>query len=68
MSQNIQCSALGNLWDAEENFAFPALSRLMRTVKDTISPGDYVFLLNTASLTDMSFRAPNLTWLKLFKI
>ena len=31
------------------------LSRLMRTVKDTISLGDYVFLLNTPCSPDVSF-------------
>ena len=34
------------------------LSRLMRTVKDTISLGNYVFLLNTPCSPDASFRAP----------
>ena len=34
------------------------LSRLMRTVKDTISLGNYVFLLNTPCSPDTSFRAP----------
>ena len=33
------------------------LSRLMRTVKDTISLGKYVFLLNTPCSPDTSFRA-----------
>ena len=32
-----------------------SLSRLMRTVKDTISLGDYVFLLNTPCSLDVSF-------------
>ena len=31
------------------------LSRLMRTVKETISLGDYVFLLNTSCAPDVSF-------------
>ena len=34
------------------------LSRLMRTVKDTLSLGNYVFLLNTPCSPDTSFRAP----------
>ena len=34
---------------------FDLLSRLMRTVKDTISLGDYVFLLNTSCSPDVSF-------------
>ena len=34
------------------------LSRLMGTVKDTMSLGNYVFLLNTSCSPDASFRAP----------